>query len=133
MRTVTFQSMARMSLPAAYSRTSANSMPSPLNTEWYSPPNMSVTSRRVRISMCRTLRRTSRGIMGGSGHLDGIEQFLGDRGRGHVFRFRLERGNDAVAKHVESDRLHIVRGDVAPSTKESVGLRRLRQVNRGAR
>ena len=39
MRAVTFQSMERTSSPGWYSRTSANSMPCPLNTEWYSPAN----------------------------------------------------------------------------------------------
>jgi hypothetical protein len=33
-RAVTFQSMERMSSPGTYSRTSWNSMPWPLNTEW---------------------------------------------------------------------------------------------------
>ncbi len=34
MRAVTFQSIVRTSSPGAYSRTSANSMPRPLNTAW---------------------------------------------------------------------------------------------------
>jgi hypothetical protein len=36
-RAVTFQSIFRMSSPYEYSRTSENSIPRPLKTEWYSP------------------------------------------------------------------------------------------------
>ena len=54
MRAETFQSIARYSSPAAYSRTSANSIPWPLNTEWYSPLNSVLTRPRVRSSISLT-------------------------------------------------------------------------------
>jgi hypothetical protein len=63
MRAVTFQSMARTSSPGWYSRTSANSIPCPLNTERYSPAKAELTRPRVRSSMSRTWRSTSAGTM----------------------------------------------------------------------
>ena len=57
MRAVTFQSMVRTSSPGWYSRTSANSIPRPLKTEWYSPASGSFTSRLVRISIRRTFAK----------------------------------------------------------------------------
>jgi len=63
MRAVTFQSMVRMSSPGRYSRTSENSMPLPLNTEWYSPEKTSLTNPRVWISMRLTFLSISFGIM----------------------------------------------------------------------
>ena len=44
-RAVTFQSIARMSSPGTYGRTSSNSMPRPLNTERYAPAITSDTCR----------------------------------------------------------------------------------------
>ena len=70
MRAVTFQSIARMSSPGTYSRTSSNSMPWPLKTLWYWPANTSDTMCDVRISIWRILRSISFGIMGGR---DGAE------------------------------------------------------------
>src|SRR6185437_6947925 len=61
MRAVTFQSMLRTSSPAWYSRTSANSIPCPLNTERYSPVKSELTSPRVRSSSSLTWRSTSGG------------------------------------------------------------------------
>src|SRR4029079_4845164 len=61
MRAVTFQSIDRTSSPGWYSRTSANSMPWPLNTERYSPVNSEFTSPRVRNSRSITCRRISGG------------------------------------------------------------------------
>ena len=55
MRAVTFQSIVRTSSPGWYWRTSTNSMPRPLNTEWYSPAKLSFTSFRVVISIRRIL------------------------------------------------------------------------------
>ena len=65
-RAVTFQSMVRTSSPGTYSRTSRNSMPVPLKTEWYSPEKTSCTRRRVRISMRRTASRISAGMPPGA-------------------------------------------------------------------
>ena len=62
-RAVTFQSTVRTSSPGWYSRTSANSIPLPLNTEWYSPEKTVSTRFRVRISMRRTFLRISLGII----------------------------------------------------------------------
>src|SRR5258708_8327872 len=65
MRAVTFQSMLRTSSPSTYSRTSANSIPCPLNTERYSPANSEFTSPRVRSSSSLTWRRISGGTEAG--------------------------------------------------------------------
>ena len=59
-RAVTFQSMVRTSSPGTYSRTASKFMPRPLKTLWYWPASESVTSRLVRISICRTFFRISR-------------------------------------------------------------------------
>src|SRR5690606_27371056 len=56
--------MARTSSPGTYSRTSANSMPRPRNEDEYAPESTESTVPRARISICRTLRRISEGIMG---------------------------------------------------------------------
>src|SRR5205823_5754437 len=56
-----FQSMLRTSSPGWYSRTSANSIPCPLNTERYSPENSEFTRPRVRSSSSFTWRRMSGG------------------------------------------------------------------------
>ncbi len=66
-RAETFQSIVRTSSPIWYGRTSANSIPRPLNAEWYSPPNTSSTSPRVRTSTWRIFLNSSRGITGGRG------------------------------------------------------------------
>ena len=58
-RAVTFQSIDRMSSPGWYSRTSANSRPRPLNTEWYSPLNRDSTNPLVRSSNRFTCCATS--------------------------------------------------------------------------
>ena len=60
-RAVTFQSIARMSSPGWYSRTSENSSPRPLNTERYSPLKSDSTSPRVRSSICFTRAEKTRG------------------------------------------------------------------------
>src|ERR1019366_1365397 len=62
-RAVTFQSIARTSSPGWYSRTSSKFMPCPLKTLWYWPASVSVTTRFVRISICRIFLRISRGII----------------------------------------------------------------------
>src|SRR4029079_11911880 len=67
MRAVTFQSMLRTSSPAWYSRTSANSIPCPLNPERYSPVKSEFTSPRVRSSSNLTWRSTSGGTAGDVG------------------------------------------------------------------
>jgi hypothetical protein len=46
-RAVTFQSMARMSSPGMYSRTSSNWIPRPLNTLSYWPAKLAFTARAV--------------------------------------------------------------------------------------
>ena len=46
-RAVTFQSMARMSSPGMYSRTSSNCIPRPLNTLSYWPAKLAFTARAV--------------------------------------------------------------------------------------
>ncbi len=56
---VTFQSIFRISSPNWYSRTSENSIPLPLKTEWYSPENTWFTSPFVLISICLTCLSSS--------------------------------------------------------------------------
>src|SRR6266478_4466152 len=62
-RAVTFQSIVRTSSPGWYSRTLSKFMPWPLNTLWYWPARVSLTSRLVRSSICRIFLRISRGII----------------------------------------------------------------------
>src|SRR5690242_19497075 len=108
MRDVTFQSMLRMSSPNWYSRTSENSMPRPLKTEWYSPAIDSLTRRLVRISMRRTFFKRSAGSMalenpgaGGSGDFDGVEHPLDDLLGRDVLGLGLVGQDDPVTHDVE--------------------------------
>ncbi len=135
MRAVTFQSMERTSSPGWYSRTSSNSIPCPLKTLWYSPEKTSLTRRRVVISMRRTFLRTSATLRSdvsvadglrsasrmGSGNLDVVEDSLQHRFRIQLLGLRLVGEDDAVAQHVEGDRLHVLRGHVAAAAQEGVG------------
>src|SRR5262252_4741891 len=122
MREVTFQSIVRMSSPGVYSRTSSNSMPRPLKTEWYSPASDSFTSRLVRISIRLTFFRISwevRSMTWSPGgtlrHFQAVQDALHDRLGRHILRFRLVGQQDAVPQHVEGDRLHVLgRGEAAP-------------------
>ena len=87
MRAVTFQSMARISSPGWYGRTSLNAMPRPLKTEWYPPASVSSTARRVVISMRRIFRISSAGAaMRRSGDFDPLQDALDDLLRGEVLR-----------------------------------------------
>src|SRR5712672_1716120 len=146
MRAVTFQSMARMSSPGWYSRTSSNSIPWPLNTLWYSPEKTSFTIRRVVISMRRTFFRTSARLRSsavlpgcevasamGSGHLDVIEDLLEHRFRVEAFRLGFVGDDHPVAEHVEAHCLDVVGCYVAASAQERVCARRLREEDGGAR
>src|SRR5512145_2178066 len=115
MREVTFQSMVRMSSPGVYSRTSSNSMPRPLNTEWYSPARDSFTRRLVRISIRRTFFRISWELVDTgsapwrrSGDFDRIQDPLDDRLGGDVLRLGLVGEQDAVPQDVEGDRLDVL-------------------------
>ena len=54
--------MVRTSSPGRYSRTSSNSIPSPLKAEWYCPAKRSLTIAEVTIWMRRTFLSMSAGI-----------------------------------------------------------------------
>ena len=62
-RAVTFQSIDLISSPGRYSRTSSNSIPTPLNTLWYCPANTLVTLREVVIWILLIFRIISLGII----------------------------------------------------------------------
>src|SRR5215510_5439 len=112
--------MVRMSSPNWYSRTSLNSIPRPLNTEWYSPASDSFTSRLVRISIRRTFLRISAGSIGRRGlrHFDGVEHPLDDLLGRDVLGLGLVREDDPVPQHVEGDRFHVLGRDVSPPPDE---------------
>src|SRR5262245_27485770 len=113
--------MVRTSSPGEYSRTSANSIPRPLKTLWYSPAKVSVTRRPVRISMRRTWARISLEITARappSGDFDGFEEEADDVLGGEVLGFRLVAHEDAVAEDVGPDGLDVLRSDVAPPVEE---------------
>src|SRR5208282_2531813 len=99
--------MVRTSSPGTYSRTSANSTPRPLKTLRYCPPNVSLTSRFVRISMRRTCARTSLAIMQHLRYFDGLEDVLEDVLGLNAFGFGFVADDDAVAQHVQSDGLDV--------------------------
>src|SRR5580765_8323536 len=105
MRAVTFQSMLRTSSPAWYSRTSANSMPCPLNTERYSPVKSEFTRPRVRSSRSLTCRRISGGtpllavlLAEDAGLLRTI--VLTEPPSSRAFDFREDARDDLVARHL---------------------------------
>src|SRR5947208_8043031 len=143
MREVTFQSMLLMSSPNWYSRTSENSMPRPLKTEWYSPASDSFTRRLVRISMRRTFFRRSAGSMAQEftgaaragaflGHLDGVEHPLDDLLGRDVLGLGFVRQDDPVAHDVEGDRLDVLGRHVSAAPDEGVRLRGQGQEHRRA-
>ena len=121
--------MVRTSSPYWYSRTWLNSMPRPLNDEWYSPLNISLTSRRDRISSLRTFAASSPGSgtpdaplsARSSGHLDMFENISDEVLGLHVFSLRFVARPDAVAQDVVDDALDILRRGVGAALQEGVG------------
>src|SRR5262245_58160121 len=121
MRAVTFQSIARMSSPARYSRTSTNSRPVPLNVDLYSPTNDALTILRVLSWIWRSFFRNSsesfeprarggrrsssgrfaglRDAISGSGHFDRHQDLLDHVVRRLLFGLGLVGQDDAVAEH----------------------------------
>src|SRR5437867_1247271 len=134
--------MVRTSSPGVYSRTSSNSIPLPLKTEWYSPASDSFTSRLVRISIRRILLRISWEVGSICGispewrpsrHFDGVQDPLDDRFRGHLLCFRLVGQKNAVTQDVEGDRFYILGSRVPSPLDESMGLGGEGQVDRRSR
>src|SRR6267154_1191085 len=154
MRAVTFQSMARMSSPARYSRTSTNSMPVPLNVERYSPTNVVLMILRVWSSIWRSCLRNSGDSMGrvraaargesafrpSSLGLSAGRSWNFDRGEDlldHVvgcqlFGFRLVREDDAVAQDVGRQLLDVLRDHEPAALEECHRPRRRGEVDGGA-
>src|SRR6185503_2661729 len=140
MREVTFQSMFRMSSPNWYSRTSENSMPRPLKTEWYSPPGTRSPggwcgSRSAALSS-GSLRGASLTppLVGrrASGDFDGIEHPLDDLLGRDVLGLGLVRQDDPMAQDVECNRFDVFGRDVAAAPDEGVRLGRHGQEDGGA-
>src|SRR5215212_7160059 len=130
MRAVTVQSIVRTSSPTWYSRTSANSMPCPLNTERYSPVKSELTRPRVRSSSSLTCRRTSGGtavLIDGerSGALDLREDARHDLVARDFLRLGLEGGEHAMAQDIGRDCLHVVRCHERAPAQERMRARRL--------
>src|SRR6267154_1993444 len=113
MRAVTFQSMARMSSPGRYSRTSTNSMPVPLNVERYSPTKVVLMILRVWSSIWRSFFTNSgESIPSSSGaraaavpagtdrsrDLDRSQDLLDHVVGGHLLGLGLVGEDDAVAQ-----------------------------------
>src|SRR6476619_2971130 len=140
MRAVTFQSIDRTSSPGWYSRTSANSIPCPLNTERYSPVNSEFTRPRVRNSRSLTCRRISGGTPllavlladaavprvavltepPSSRALDFRQHARDDLVARHFLGLGLEGREDTVPQHVRRDCLDVVRRDERPAAQERV-------------
>src|SRR5437867_5248518 len=125
-RAVTFQSIVLTSSPGTYSRTSANSMPRPLKTLWYSPPIPWLTSRLVRISIRLTALRRLSEISGMAAsalrHRYGVEDAPYDLLGGDFLGLGLVGEDDPVAHDVRTDRLDVLGGHVAASPHERVCL-----------
>src|SRR5688500_3024674 len=156
-RAYAFQSIERTSSPGTYGRNSSNSMPRPRKTAWYSPRKRSFTSRRARISMARTRSSISLGrapgpsacwrfecwvgrahaksfMTGtGSGDVDAVEDAVDEVVRRELLRLRLVGGDDAVAKDIVGERLHVVGHGVGAAFQERLCSRCLRKRDAGAR
>src|SRR5688572_26507125 len=153
-RAVTFQSIDRTSSPGWYSRTSENSRPRPLKTEWYSPLKRASTSPRVRSSIRRTcaeisLEKTREGPPAARGPCSGLrtgsisfvplgrryggEHAAEDFDRVHAACVRFVRGAQAVLQDRRRHRLHVVRKDVVPSVEVGPRARCTGEEDRGAR
>src|SRR5882762_6755378 len=125
-RAVTFQSMLRISSPGSYSRTSSKSRPEPRKTLRYVPTSASSARIRALISTCLITRRTSGGTGSRCGTVAAV--ILGDRYvvkdatdddlRRDLLRFRLVGDDQAVAHHIQRDRLDVVRQHVVPAVEE---------------
>src|SRR5262249_47508750 len=112
-------------------------MPRPLKTLWYWPAKRSVTRWLVRIWIFRTVFSCSRESMSGpradlrDGHAleDALHHLVGV----DLLGLGLVGDDDAVAQHVGTDRLHVLRRDVAAALEEGVRLGGEGEVERRAR
>src|ERR1041385_7786379 len=93
-------------------------MPWPLNTEWHWPASVSLTSRLVRISICRIFLRISRGIMSVLRHRQFIEYLLNDRLAGLLFRLGFVSDGDPMTQDIHPDGFDVLRRHVAASAQE---------------
>src|SRR5262245_36782113 len=112
-------------------------MPRPLKTLWYWPATRSVTRWLVRIWIFRTVFSCSRESMSGpraelrDGHaVDDALSLVVDI---DLLGLGLVVDDDAGAQHVATDRLHVLRRDVAAALEEGVGLDGDGEVGRRAR
>src|SRR5260221_13350720 len=105
--------MSRTSSPGTYGRTSSNSTPRPLKTLSLPPANRSSTSRRLRISSRRTfLSRSWVAAMRTLRYAHLLEDAARDLLAVDALRLGFVGDQDAVAQHVERDRLDVVREHV---------------------
>src|SRR4051794_13652909 len=131
-RAVTFQSMVRTSSPGTYGRTSSNSMPRPLNTERYAPAITSDTWRPVTNWMRLTACAISAGRTATSRNRNVLQDLRDDVIGRLALRLGLVAGEDAVAEHVDRDRLHVVGRAVAAAGEHGLRLGDLDQRDRRA-
>src|SRR5690242_13928377 len=104
-------------------------MPRPLKTLWYCPANRSDTRWLVRIWILRTARSCSRDSMRAfprvsepSGDRHPVEHAPDDLVGVDVLGLGLVRDDDAMTEHVGTDRLDVLRRDVAAAVQERVRL-----------
>src|SRR5213075_3102621 len=141
MRAVTFQSMARMSSPGSYSRTSSKSSPEPRNTLRYVPRRASSARIRALISTCFTTRRTS----GGTGSRCGAAEAVTPKGplrcrerdrydlRRDLLSIRFVGDDEPMPHDVQRHGFDVIGQDVIAAVEERVRTGREGDVDRGAR
>src|SRR5258708_933547 len=132
-RAETFQSMNRISSPAAYSRTSRKLMPRPLKALWYSPVKRWRVSLLLFISSSRTFFNISVVVsMGLLWYGNNFQHFVNDVLDVYAFGFGFVGEADTVAQHILRNRAYILGDDITAFVQEGIRLCGEGQVDAGA-
>ena len=94
-------------------------MPRPLNTDWYSPAKLSLTSFRVVISIILILAMRSSVSILWDFHV--LQYALHYLFRIDILSLGLECGDDAMPQNVRSQLLYVVRNDIPTAFYERIG------------